>query len=86
MFATYWSQDLEVKQAFREAIRYKVERERQAMNQRVDDNLSRLLAWIAKPIANMDFRATRVKWNAQGAGGEGFQHDSADGFHPDGDA
>ena len=71
MFATYWSQDLEVKQAFREAIRRKVELERQAMNQRVDDNLPRLLAWIAKPIVNMDFRATRAKWNAQGAEGEG---------------
>ena len=71
MFATYWSQDLEVKQAFREAIRRKVELERLAMNQRVDDNLPRLLAWIAKPIVNMDFRATRAKWNAQGAEGEG---------------
>jgi len=71
MFATYWSQDLEVQKAFREAIRRKVELERLAMNQRVDDNLPRLLAWIAKPIVNMDFRATRNKWNAQGAGGEG---------------
>ena len=71
MFATYWSQDLEVKEAFREAIRRKVELERLAMNQRVDDNLPRLLAWIAKPIVNMDFRATRAKWNAQGAEGEG---------------
>jgi hypothetical protein len=71
MFATYWSQDLEVQKAFREAIRRKVELERQAMNQRVDDNLPRLLAWIAKPIVNMDFRATRSKWDAQGAGGEG---------------
>jgi len=42
MFATYWSQDLEVQKAFREAIRLKVELERQAMNQRVDDNLPRL--------------------------------------------
>ena len=71
MFATYWSQDLEVQKAFREAIRRKVELERQAMNQRVDDNLPRLLAWIAKPIVNMDFRATRSKWDAQGAQGEG---------------
>jgi len=71
MFATYWSQDLEVQNAFREAIHRKVELERQAMNQRVDDNLPRLLAWIAKPIVNMDFRATRAKWNAQGAQGEG---------------
>jgi len=71
MFATYWSQDLEVQKAFREAIRRKVELERLAMNQRVDDNLPRLLAWIAKPIVNMDFRATRAKWNAQGAEGEG---------------
>jgi hypothetical protein len=71
MFATYWSQDLEVQNAFREAIHRKVELERQAMNQRVDDNLPRLLAWIAKPIVNMDFRATRAKWNAQGAEGEG---------------
>lgn len=71
MFATYWSQDLEVQKAFREAIRRKVELERLAMNQRVDDNLPRLLAWIAKPIVNRDFRATRAKWDAQGAGGEG---------------
>jgi hypothetical protein len=71
MFATYWSQDLEVKETFREAIRCKVELERLAMNQRVDDNLPRLLAWIAKPIVNMDFRATRNKWNTQGAQGEG---------------
>jgi len=71
VFATYWSQDLEVQKAFREAIRRKVELERQAMNQRVDDNLPRLLAWIAKPIVNMDFRATRATWNAQGAQGEG---------------
>ncbi|MCX6097414.1 MAG: nuclease-related domain-containing protein [Caldiserica bacterium] len=71
MFATYWSQDLEVQKAFREAIRRKVELERQAMNQRVDDNLPRLLAWIAKPIVNMDFRVTRSKWDAQGAEGEG---------------
>jgi hypothetical protein len=71
MFATYWSQDLEVQKAFREAIRHKVELERLAMNQRVDDNLPRLLAWIAKPIVNMDFRATRATWNAQGAEGEG---------------
>lgn len=76
MFATYWSQDLEVKQAFREAIRRKVEAERLAMNQRVDDNLPRLLAWIAKPLVNMDFRATRAKWNAQGAGGEGTVSDA----------
>jgi hypothetical protein len=71
MFATYWSQDLEVQKAFREAIRHKVELERLAMNQGVDDNLPRLLAWIAKPIVNMDFRATRAKWNTQGAEGEG---------------
>lgn len=71
MFATYWSQDLEVQKAFREAIRRKVELERLAMNQRVDDNLPRLLAWIAKPIVNRDFRARRAKWDAQGAGGEG---------------
>jgi len=71
MFATYWSQDLEVQKAFREAIRRKVELERQAVNQRVDDNLPRLLAWIAKPVVNMDFRATRNKWDAQGAEGEG---------------
>jgi hypothetical protein len=76
VFATYWSQDLEVKRAFREAIRRKVELERQAMNQRVDDNLPRLLAWIAKPLVNMDFRATRAKWNAQGAGGEGTVSDA----------
>jgi hypothetical protein len=76
MFATYWSQDLEVKRAFREAIRRKVEAERLAMNQRVDDNLPRLLAWIAKPLVNMDFRATRAKWNAQGAGGEGTVSDA----------
>ncbi|MCX6064090.1 MAG: nuclease-related domain-containing protein [Caldiserica bacterium] len=76
MFATYWSQDLEVKQALREAIRRKVELERLAMNQRVDDNLPRLLAWIAKPLVNMDFRATRAKWNAQGAGGEGTVSDA----------
>ena len=69
MFATYWSQDLEVQKAFREAIRRKVELERLAMNQRVDDNLPRLLAWIAKPIVNMNFRATRANWNAQGAEG-----------------
>jgi hypothetical protein len=71
MFATYWSQDLEVQKAFREAIRRKVELERLAMNQRVDDNLPRLLAWIAKPMVHMDFRATRSKWDAQGAQGEG---------------
>lgn len=76
MFATYWSQDLEVKQAFREEIRRKVERERQEVNQRVDENLPRLLAWIAKPIANMDFKVTRAKWNAQGAGGEGTVSDA----------
>jgi hypothetical protein len=76
MFATYWSQDVEVQKAFREAIRRKVELERQAMNQRVDDNLPRLLAWIAKPLVNMDFRATRAKWNAQGAGGEGTVSDA----------
>jgi len=76
MFATYWSQDLEVQKAFREAIRRKVELERLAMNQRVDDNLPRLLAWIAKPIVNMDFRATRSKWDAQGAGGEGTVSDA----------
>jgi hypothetical protein len=76
MFATYWSQDLEVQKAFREAIRRKVELEQQAMNQRVDDNLPRLLAWIAKPLVNMEFRATRAKWNAQGAGGEGTVSDA----------
>jgi hypothetical protein len=76
MFATYWSQDLEVQKAFREAIRRKVELERLAMNQRVDDNLPRLLAWIAKPIVNLDFRATRSKWNAQGAQGEGTVSDA----------
>ncbi|MHB8107586.1 MAG: nuclease-related domain-containing protein [Candidatus Cryosericum sp.] len=71
MFASYWSQDPEVKQAFRQAIRHKVDLERQVMNQRVDDNLPRLLAWIAKPIANVDFKRTRARWNAQGARGEG---------------
>jgi hypothetical protein len=71
VFATYWSQDLEVQKAFREAIRRKVELERMAMNQRVDDNLPRLLAWIAKPIVNREFRATRANWNEQGAEGEG---------------
>jgi len=71
VFATYWSQDQEVQKAFREAIRRKVELERLAMNQRVDDNLPRLLAWIAKPIVNREFRATRTKWNEQGAEGEG---------------
>jgi hypothetical protein len=71
MFARYWSQDLEVQKAFREAIRRKVELERQAVNQRVDDNLPRLLAWIAKPIANRDFRATRAKLDEQGVEGEG---------------
>jgi hypothetical protein len=76
MFATYWSQDLEVKRAFREAIRRKVEAERLALNQRVDDNLPRLLAWIAKPLVNMDFQVTRAKWNAQGAGGEGTVSDA----------
>lgn len=76
MFATYWSQDPEVQKAFREAIRRKVELERQAMNQRVDDNLPRLLAWVAKPIVNADFRVTRAKWNAQGAGGEGTVSDA----------
>jgi len=76
MFATYWTQDREAKEAFREAIRRKVEVEQLAMNQRVDDNLPRLLAWIAKPLVNMDFRATRAKWNAQGAGGEGTVSDA----------
>ena len=42
MFSTHWSQDLGVQKALREAIRLKVELERQAMNQRVDDNLPHL--------------------------------------------
>lgn len=70
MFATYWTQDPEVKKAFREAIRRKVERERQTMNAQLDESLPRFVAWLAKPIANVDFSVARAKKNAQGSGGE----------------
>jgi hypothetical protein len=70
VFATYWTQDPEVKKAFREAIRRKVERERKVMNDRIDESLPGLLAWLAKPIVNIDFNVARAKKNAQGSGGE----------------
>ncbi len=70
MFATYWTQDPEVKKAFREAIRRKVEREREAMNDRIDESLPRFVTWLAKPVANVDFSVTRAQKNSQGSGGE----------------
>jgi hypothetical protein len=70
MFATYWTQDPEVKKAFREAIRRKVERERQTMNAQLDESLPQFVAWLAKPIANVNFSVARAKKNAQGSDGE----------------
>jgi hypothetical protein len=70
VFATYWKQDPEVKKAFREAIRRKVERERQTMNAQLDESLPQFVAWLAKPIANVNFSVARAQKNAQGSGGE----------------
>jgi len=63
---TYWNQDPEAKRAFREAIRRKVDKERQAMNARLDSELPAFVAWLAKPLATADFNRTRAGRDCSG--------------------
>lgn len=63
-------QNREIKELFRTEIREKVERERQEMRQRIDEEIPSWIRWAVKPLAEIRFNAVRARDEARGEGGE----------------
>jgi len=70
MFAKHWTQDKEIKKIFYQRIEEKIKRDKKKMTDRIDENLPRILAALAKPIAKFQFETDRISRESQGQGGE----------------
>jgi hypothetical protein len=63
-------QNPEIKKLFRERIRAKVEREKDAMRARIDEEIPSWIRWALKPLAELSFDAQRKRDASRGEGGE----------------
>lgn len=70
MFAKVVSQNEEIKKVFYEKIKETVEKRRANMNEKIDEELSDWISWLAKPVANVAFSYYRGKEKLQGEEGE----------------
>ncbi|MBC7343684.1 MAG: NERD domain-containing protein [Clostridia bacterium] len=63
-------QNREIKKLFRAKIRAKIEREKQEMRTRIDEEVPSWIRWALKPLAELSFDAARAKDASRGEGGE----------------
>lgn len=64
-------QDRKIKELFRAKIRAKIEREKQDMRARMDEEVPSWIRWALKPLAELSFDARRARDAFRGEGGEG---------------
>lgn len=70
MFAKVIHQDKEIKEIFYERIREKVEREKQDLRDKIDEEYPRILAWLVRGVAVHNYNAKQVQDTSKGSDGE----------------
>lgn len=70
MSARVVRQNREIKELFRAKIRAKIEREKQEMRARIDEEIPSWIRWALKPLAELSFDARRARDASRGEGGE----------------
>ncbi|GAB6273798.1 MAG: hypothetical protein STSR0004_06610 [Peptococcaceae bacterium] len=70
MPAQIMRQEKEIKELFRQKIKEKVAREKEKMENRIDEELPSWIAWALKPIAGVSFDLQRRRDDKCGEAGE----------------
>lgn len=63
-------QEEEIKELFREKIRRKIAKDKEKIQQRIDNELPSWISWVAKPLANFAFEQRCKRDCSKGEGGE----------------
>ncbi len=70
MFAKVVKQDREIKKIFYERIKEKVEREKQNLKDKIDEEYPKILSWLVKGVAVASYNAKQSHDTSKGSGGE----------------
>jgi hypothetical protein len=70
MFAKVIKQDEEIKKVFYERIKEKVEKEKQDLKDKIDDEYPKIFSWLVKGVAVHNYNAKQVHDESKGSDGE----------------
>jgi len=71
MFAKVIKQDKEIKKLFYKRIQEKVEREKQNLKDKIDEEYPKILSWLVKGVAVYNYNAKQAHDESKGSDGEG---------------
>ena len=71
MFAKVIHQDEKIKKIFYKRIKEKVEREKQNLKDKIDEEYPKILSWLVKGVAVYNYNAKQVHDESKGSDGEG---------------
>jgi hypothetical protein len=70
MFAKVIHQDKEIKKIFYERIKEKVEKEKQNLKDKIDEEYPKILSWLVKSVAVASYNAKQTHDTSKGSSGE----------------
>jgi hypothetical protein len=70
MFAKVIKQDEEIKKVFYERIKEKVEKEKQNLKDKIDEEYPKILSWLVKGVVVYNYNAKQAHDESKGSDGE----------------